>query len=132
MDWSRYRDDTFDIEIGELANPENVYRFTKYLNEEVCKGKIIFEPDSDPNQLAFPDTRVNLISGFLRPVIYSKPTDAHRYLDPASCHPAQVTGAIPLSIGLRVRRNCSDRYDNDQVFVDKLREYKGYLLDCHY
>ena len=37
-----------------------------------------------------------------------------------------------MSVGLRVRRNCSDRYDNDQVFVDKLREYKGYLLNCHY
>ena len=24
LDWSRYRDDTFDIEIGELASPENV------------------------------------------------------------------------------------------------------------
>ena len=24
LDWSRYRDDTFDIEIGELANRENV------------------------------------------------------------------------------------------------------------
>ena len=132
LDWSRYRDDTFDIEIGELPNPENVYRFTEYLNEEVCKEKIIFEPDSDPNQLAFLDTRVNLSGGFLRPVICSKLTDAHTYLDPASCHPAQVTGAILLSVGLRVRRNCSDRYDNDQVFVDKLREYKGYLLDCHY
>ena len=129
LDWSRYRDDTFDIEIGELANMENVYRFTDYLNEEMCKGKIIFEPDSDPNQLAFLDTRVNLSGGFLRPVIYSKPTDAHRYLDLSSCHQAQVTGAIPLSVGLRVRRNYSDHYDNDQVFVDKLREYKGYLLD---
>ena len=90
LGWNRYRDDTFDIEIGELANPENVYMFTEYLNEEVCKRKIIFEPDSDPNQLAFLDTRVNLSDGFLRPVIYSKPTDARRYLDPASCHPAQV------------------------------------------
>ena len=119
LDWSRYRDDTFDIEIGELANTENVKRFTTCLNEEVCKGKIIFEPDSDPNQLAFLDTRVNLSGGFLRPVIYSKPTDAPRYLDPASCHPTQVPGAIPLSVGLRVRRNFSDRYDNDQVFVEK-------------
>ena len=79
----------------------------------------------------FLDTSVNLRGGFLRPVIYSKPTDAHRYLDPASCHPTQLPGAIPLSVGLGVRRNYSDHYDNDQVFVDKLREYKGYLLDCH-
>ena len=76
-----------------------------YVNEEVCKGKIVFEPDSDPNQLVFQDTRVNLRGGFLRLVIYSKPTDAHRYLDPASCHPTQVPGAIPLSVGLRVGRN---------------------------
>ena len=134
LDWRRYRDDTFDIEIGELANPENVKRFTSYLNEEVCKGKNVFEPDSDPNQLVLLDTRVNFRGGFIRPVIYSKPTDAHRYLDPVSCHPTQlyVPGAISLSVGLRVRRNCSDHYDNDQVFVDKLRKYKGYLLDWYY
>ena len=134
LDWMRYRDDTFDIEIGKLANPENVKRFTSYLNQEVRKRKNVFEPDSDQNQLVFLDTRVNFSGGFIRPVIYSKPTDAHRYLDTASCHPTQVyvPGAIPLSVGLRVRRNCSDHYDNDQVFVDKLRKYKGYLLDCHY
>ena len=96
LDWRRYRDDTFDIETGKLANPENVKRFSAYLNEEVCKGKIALEPDSDPNQLVFQDTRVNLRGGFLRPVINSKPTDAHRYLDPASCHLSQVPGAIPL------------------------------------
>ena len=29
LEWSRYRDDdTFDIEIGELANPGNIRRFT--------------------------------------------------------------------------------------------------------
>ena len=126
LDWRRYRDDTSDNEEGELDNSENVKRFTTYLNEEVCTGTIVFKPDSDPNQLVFLDTRANLSGGFLRLVIYCKPTE------PASCHPTQVPGAISSSVGLRVRRNCSDRYDNDQVFVDKLREYKGYLLDCHY
>ena len=71
LNWSRYRDDMFDIEIGEFASPENVKRFTAYLSEEVCKGKIIFEPDSDPNQLVFLDNRVNLGGGVLRPVICS-------------------------------------------------------------
>ena len=49
FDWSRYQNDMADIETGELANPENVKKFTIYLNEEVCKGKIVFEPDSDLN-----------------------------------------------------------------------------------
>ena len=101
-DWRRYRDDTWDIEASELANPENILRFTGHLNENICEGKIIFEPNNDPKELTFLDTKVYLEDGYLKPVIYSKPTDAHGYLDPASCHPRKVTGAIPLSVGLRL------------------------------
>ena len=101
-DWRRYRDDTWNIEACELAKPGNILRFTGHLNENICKGKIIFEPDNDPKELTFLDTKVYLEDGYLKPVIYSKSTDAHRYLDPASCHPRKVTGAIPLSVGLRV------------------------------
>ena len=131
-DWRRYHDDRWDIEAGELANPENILRFTGHLNEDVCKGKIIFEPYNDPKELTFLDTKVYLEDSYLKPVIYSKPTDAHRSLDPAFCHPRKVTRAIPLSVELRVRRNCSVNFANDKIFVDKLQEYKGYLLDCNY
>ena len=64
--------------------------------------------------------------------IYVKPTDAHRYLVPSSCHLKKVTRAIPLSVGLRLRWNCSDKFENDGVFIQGLREYKGYLLGCAY
>ena len=37
-----------------------------------------------------------------------------------------------MSVGLRLLRNCSDNFANDKIFVDKLQEYKGYLLDCNY
>ena len=131
-DWGRYHDDTWDIEASELANPANILRFTGHLIENICKGKIIFEPNNDPKELTFLDTKVYLEDGYLKPVIYSKSTDVHRYLDPASCHPRKVTRAIPLSVGLRVRRICSDNFANDKIFVDKLQAYKGYLLDCNY
>ena len=31
-----------------------------------------------------------------------------------------------------MRKNCSDNFANDKIFVDKLQEYKRYLLDCNY
>ena len=124
-DWRRYRDDTWDIEVGELAKPENILRFTGNLNENICKGKIIFEPDNDPQELTFLDTKVYLEDSYLKPVIYSKPTGVHMYLVQGSCHPRKVTRAIPLSVGIRVRRNCSNNFANDKIFVDKLQEYKG-------
>ena len=66
------------------------------------------------------------------PRIYAKPTDVHRYLDPSSCHPKKVTRAIRLPVGLRLRQNCSDKYESDRVFMEGVREYKGYLLDFAY
>ena len=130
--WGRYRDDTFDIEVGELSRTENVERFTKHINENVLKNKIRFEEKTSDSELEFLDVKVCLKDGYLMPRIYAKPTDAHRYLDPSSCHPRKVTRAIPLSVGLRLRQNSSDKYENDRVFKEGLREYKGYLLDCAY
>ena len=128
--WGRYRDDTFNIEVGELSSIENVDRFTKHINENVLQNKIRFEEKTSNSELEFLDVKECLKDGYLMPRIYAKPTDAHRYLDPSSCHPKKVTRAIPLSVILRLRRNCSDKYENDRVFMEGLKEYKGYLLDC--
>ena len=116
----------------ELSRIENVDRFTKHIIENVLKNKIRFEEKTSDSELDFLDVKVCLKDGYLMPKIYAKPTDAHMYLDPSSCHPKKVTRAIPLSVGLRLRRNCSDNYENDRVFMEGLREYKGYLLDCAY
>ena len=116
----------------ELSRTENVDRFTKHIIENVLKNKIRFEEKTSDSELDFLDVKVCLKNGYLMPRIYAKPTDAHRYLDPSSCHPKKVTRAIPLSVGLRLRRNCSDNYENDKVFMEGLREYNGYLLDCAY
>ena len=70
--------------------------------------------------------------GYVVPEIYSKDTDSHKYLNPSTEHLEHVTMGIPYSVGLGIRRNCSDRSVGDKIFIDKLVEYKGYLLDSGY
>ena len=82
--------------------------------------------------MIFLDTKVHLREGFLIPEIYSKPTDSHEYLNPASAHPPIITENIPYSVALRVRRNCSDRIDNDQLFIDNMISYKAHLMHSGY
>ena len=62
----------------------------------------------------------------------SKPTDAHEYLNPKSCHPPQFTRNNPYSVALRVRRNCSDRDPDDKMFIDNMVKYEAYLLESGY
>ena len=38
----------------------------------------------------------------------------------------------PLGVALRVRRNCSDRIENDQIFKRKLVKYKVHLMHSGY
>ena len=68
-------------------------------------------------------------------VIWSRkfiPTDAHQYLHATSAHPAHCVRNIPYSVGLRIRRNCSDGAPADHYFMDNLKAYKRYLLKCGY
>ena len=118
--------------MGELSKTENVDRFTKHINKNSLENKIRFEEKTSKSELEFLDVKGCLKDGYFMPKIYLRVTDAHGYLRPSSCHPKKVTRAIPLSVGLRLRRNCSDKFENDGVFMQGLREYKGYFLDCVY
>ena len=64
--------------------------------------------------------------------IYSKPTDTHEYLNPNCCHPPAVANNNPLGVALRVRRNCLDKIENDQILKRKLVEYKAHLMHSGY
>ena len=39
---------------------------------------------------------------------------------------------IPVQIGLRVRRNVSDRDLNDKMFIENMVKYKAYRLESGY
>ena len=122
----------FDVEINELITDEEIKQFTTYFNINVHEDKIIFEEEIRRGGLAFLDTKVKMEEGYLVPEIYSKPIDSHKYLNPSTEHPEHVTRSVPYSVGLRIRRNYSDRNVGDQTFPDKLVEYKGYLFDTGY
>ena len=129
-DWKRYRDDTLDIR--ENCTEEELEIFTDYLNQNVLKHKIVFEMVNSRENLPFLDVNIRLKEGYLIPEIYSKPTDSDEYLNPASCHPLSVTNNNPLGVPLRVRRNCSDRVKDDEIFKSKLIEYKAHLMHSGY
>ena len=118
QDWKRYMDDTFDINTN--CTGETIENFTKYLNKTVLPRKSKFEPEYSEKYLHFLDVRVHLRGGYLIPEIHSKPTDSHEYLNPLSSHPPQVAKNNPYSVALRIGRNCSDRMEQDQFFVDNL------------
>ena len=58
--------------------------------------------------------------------VYSKPTDAHLYLNAKSSHPKSQILGIAKGVALRLRRICSD----DEDFKQKSKEYCKYLTDC--
>ena len=43
-----------------------------------------------------------------------------------------VTNGNPYAVALRVRRNCSDRFENDELFVRNLIQYKAHLMHSGY
>ena len=105
------------------------YVINEWLNDNICKGKIKFKMDCDPSTIPFSDVRVNFINGFLLTETYSKETDIHQYPNPSSCHPPHMFRSI---LGIRIRRNCSDRYENVSKFIENLREFKGHLVTSGY
>ena len=129
QDWKWYRDDTFDIDTN--CTGEMIENFTKYLNNIVLPGKIKFEPGYNEKRLDFLVVRIHLRGGYLIPEIHSKLTDSqirmttstlYHHIDP------QVAKNNPCSVALRIRRNCLNRMEQDQFFVDNLIKYKAYLL----
>ena len=129
-EYKRYRDDTIDVSSNTSIDQRHV--INKWLNDNTYKGKIKFKMDCDPSTIPFLDVRVNFINGFLLTETYSKETDIHQYLNPLSCHPLHIFRSIPKALGIRIRRNCSDRYENDSKFIESLREFKGYLVTSGY
>ena len=129
-EYKRYRDDTFDVSTN--TSIEEQHLINEWLNNNVYKGKIKFKLDCDPKSIPFLDVRVNLINGFLLTETYSKDTDIHQYLHPSSCHPQHIFKGIPKALGIRITRNCSDRYEGDLKFIENLREFKGYMITSGY
>ena len=72
--------------------------------------------------LHFLDLLITIVDNKLVTSVYSKPTDAHLYLNAKSSHPKSQILGIAKGVALRLRRICSDDED--------FKQYCKYLTDC--
>jgi len=76
----------------------------------------------------FLDLTITQKDGFIRTDLYRKPSDTIKYLLPTSSHPSHICKNIPLSLAIRVRRNCNEQEDTQKRMI----ELKDMLLRRHY
>ena len=82
--------------------------------------------DIGGSSLHFLDLLITIDQNKLETSVYSKPTDAHLYLNADSCHPKSQIRGIAKGVALRLRRICS----KDEDFKTKSDEYASYLIKC--
>ena len=127
--WFRYIDDIFFIWTHGKDSFEQFIKFAQgYSASKNMKSCIKYEVHHSTEQVNFLDVTVKLCSGELITTIYSKPTDAHVYLNPTSSHPLHVIKNIPKGQLTRLRRICSDSFD----FITQSRRYIQYFVDQGY
>ena len=75
------------------------------------KSNIKFETHVTSESVNLLDVKVNLINGILSTSVYSKPNDAHLYLNALSSHPPHVIKNIPKGQFIRIKRIWTDDGD---------------------
>ena len=119
--WYLFRDDTFVLWRGTV---ERLQAFFHLLNTfDSC---LQFTMDIGGRDLHFLDLEITLLDNKLETSIYSKPTDAHIYLNANSSHPRSQIRGIAKGVALRLRRICSQ----DRDFQEKSKLYSKFLIDC--
>ena len=81
-------------------------------------------------EISFLDVLVKKTGNGIVTTLYTKPTDAHLYLNYHSCHPVTQKKSIPYSQALRIRRICSNLQEYD-IHSQRLIQYlaaRGYPL----
>jgi hypothetical protein len=76
--------------------------------------------------LHFLDLFITIVNNQLVTSVYSKPTDAHVYLNAKSSNPRSQIRGIAKGVALRLRRICSE----DSDFHEKSKIYAQYLINC--
>ena len=78
------------------------------------------------SSLSFLDLFITIEEGRLETLVYSKPTDAHLYLNGNSRHPRSQILSIAKGVALRLLSICSKEED----FRAKSAEYANCLIEC--
>ena len=134
----RFLDDYFTIFLGST---KELHKLLEEINKTYPTIKLTINHTSVEGErkedqcncefksaIPFLDTLCSIQDGRIDTDLYKKPTDRNQYLLPSSCHPKTTTRAIPMSLGLRIVRICSNPTNRDK----RLEDLKGYLLDRGY
>ena len=78
--------------------------------------------------IEFLDVKYRFVGGVLDTDLYTKPTDAHSYLNFNSCHPKSVFSSIIYSQALRYRRIVIDNNTLHFRYLD----LANYFMNCDY
>ena len=125
--WLRFIDDIFFIWTdGEDSLKEFLAFCQKYSETKNMKSVIKFEISQSTKTINFLDVCITLNQQTLSTTVFSKPTDAHIYLNPKSCHPEHMIRNI--SQFLRIRKICSDTSD----YIKKSNEYLNFFIKQGY
>ena len=100
--WWRFIDDAFAV---WLHGRDKLEEFILFLNTH---KHIKWTWSASSSSQQFLDVLACIIDG--KPVtdLYTKPTDTHQFLHPASCHPGHIKRSIAFSQALRILNICSD------------------------
>ena len=110
--WFRFIDDIFFVWHHEEAALDDFLLFCNdFSKNKSMKSNIQFQTHKSAESVNFLDVTVFLKDGEITTSLYSKPTDAHLYLNAKSCHPPHVIRNIPKGQFIRVRRICSQLED---------------------
>ena len=113
--WMRYIDDVFFIwHHGENSLKDFVKFCDDYSSVAKMKSKIRYETHYSTESVNFLDVNTKLEGNIISTSLYSKPTDAHLYLNAKSYHPRHVIKNLPKGQFIRIRRICSDDADFDR------------------
>lgn len=122
--WRRYIDDIFMI---WQHGTEELHTFMTYLNN--FHQTIKFTMQQSDAVLPFLDVLVYKgTENQIHTTIYSKPTDAKRYLHYHSHHPRKQKIAVPIGLMIRARRICSE----DHEFNKHINKIKNSLTNVKF
>ena len=127
--WVRYIDDIFMIWTDGNEKLDHFLSFAqKFSDSKKMKSKIKFQINKSQAEVNFLDVIIKIKNGSLETSLFSKPTDAHLYLNYSSNHPKHVLKNIPKGQFIRVRRICSDIVDYDAYanIMKKQFQLRGY------
>ena len=121
--YKRFIDDVFGVSSDSQQDLQSFIDFVSSYHPAI---KYTFNITQE--KLSFLDIECSIQDGKITTSVFYKPTDAHCYLNYASCHPQACKNAIPKSQFLRLRRICSD----DSDFHQQSNKMKSFFVKRGY